>query len=149
MFRYIERTPELTDIVVSGGDCYMLSPENLSLIGERLLSIPHIKRLRFATKGLAISPSRIIDESDPWTEEIIRLNRMSKELGKGIAIHTHFNHPNEITWVSELALQKLHKHDVTVRNQSVLLRGVNDDFATMSELIRKVADNNVIPVSMP
>ncbi|KAM3077437.1 hypothetical protein ACMFMG_006780 [Clarireedia jacksonii] len=145
IFRYIERTPKLTDIVVSGGDCYMLSADNLSLIGERLLSIPHIKRLRFATKGLAISPSRILDESDPWTEEIIRLNRMSKELGKSIAIHTHFNHPKELTWVSELALQKLHKNDVTVRNQSVLLRGVNDDLATMSELIRKVADNNVIP----
>jgi lysine 2,3-aminomutase len=149
VFQYIESTPKLADIVISGGDCYMLTPDNLRLIGERLLSIPHIKRLRFATKGLAISPSRIIDETDPWTDEIFRLNTMAKELGKSIAIHTHFNHPKEITWVSELALQKLHRNSVTVRNQSVLLRGVNDNFETMSELIRKVADNNVIPVRMP
>ncbi|PQE12810.1 L-lysine 23-aminomutase protein [Rutstroemia sp. NJR-2017a BBW] len=145
VFQYIESTPKLADIVISGGDCYMLTPDNLRLIGERLLSTPHIKRLRFATKGLAISPSRIIDENDPWTDEIIRLNTMAKELGKSIAIHTHFNHPKEITWVTELALQKLHRNSVTVRNQSVLLRGVNDNFETMSELIRKVADNNVIP----
>lgn len=148
VFRYIERTPKLTDIVVSGGDCYTLSADNLRLIGERLLSIPHIKRLRFATKGLAVSPYRILDESDLWTAEIINLNRMSREMGKSIAIHTHFNHPRELTWVSELALQRLHENNVIVRNQSVLLRGVNDDLDTMLELIRKVADNNVVPVCM-
>ncbi|KAA8564691.1 hypothetical protein EYC84_011593 [Monilinia fructicola] len=145
IFTYIEDTPQLQDIVVSGGDCYSLTADNLRLIGERLISIPHIKRFRFATKGLAVSPVRILDDRDGWAAEMIRLSKLAKEAGKSMAIHTHFNHPRELTWISRMALQKLHVNNVTVRNQTVLLRGVNDDVATMSELIKKVADNNIIP----
>lgn len=146
IFTYIEDTPQLQDIVVSGGDCYILTADNLRLIGERLISIPHIKRFRFATKGLAVSPARILDDSDGWAAEMIRLSALAKKAGKSMAIHTHFNHPREMTWVSKMALQKLHENNVTVRNQTVLLKGVNDDVATMSSLIKTVADNNVIPV---
>lgn len=146
IFDYIEDTPQLRDIVVSGGDCYSLTASNLRLIGERLIAIPHIKRFRFATKGLAVSPARILDDGDEWVTEMIRLSQLAKKAGKSMAIHTHFNHPREMTWVSKMALQKLHENNVTVRNQTVLLRGVNDDVATMSELITTVADNNVIPV---
>lgn len=68
-------------------------------------------------------------------------------MGKQLAVHTHFNHPREFSWVSREAAQKLFAEGVVVRNQSVLLRGVNDDLETMSALIRELADNNIQPVS--
>jgi lysine 2,3-aminomutase len=67
-------------------------------------------------------------------------------MGKEVAIHTHFNHPNEISWVTREAAQVLFENSVVVRNQSVLLRGVNDTVETMSELIHELANNNIKPV---
>ena len=54
VFAYIERTPQLQDIVISGGDSYYLNSEHIGLIGDRLIDIPHIRRFRFASKGLAV-----------------------------------------------------------------------------------------------
>lgn len=147
MFAYIDRTPHLSDIVVSGGDGYYLAPEHLASITERLLSIPHIRRIRIASKGLAVCPSRILTPGDAWTEALISLSRNARKMGKSVALHTHFNHPREMSWVSRLAAQKLYEEGVTVRNQTVLLRGVNDNVKTMKSLIRTLADNNITPVS--
>jgi lysine 2,3-aminomutase len=148
MFAYIESTPSLQDIVVSGGDSYTLAPEQVYSIGKRLISIPHIRRFRFASKGLAVCPSRIIDPEDTWAEALIEIANIGRRNGKAVALHTHFNHPNEITWVTRRAAQYLFEQGVTVRNQSVLLRGVNDDLATMSSLIRGLANLNIQPVSI-
>ncbi|KAK4543894.1 hypothetical protein LTR36_004668 [Oleoguttula mirabilis] len=145
MFEYIEKTPVVQDIVVSGGDSYMLHADHLRLIGERLLAMPNVKRFRFATKGLAVCPMRILDHSDGWTEAFVELSNKGRSMGKQVAMHTHFNHPKEITWVTELAARRLFEHGVTVRNQTVLLRGVNDDLETMSTLIRRLADLNIQP----
>jgi len=145
MFEYIEATPQINDVVVSGGDSYYLNPEHLTLIGERLLNIPHVRRFRFATKGLAVCPMRITDTSDGWIDSFIALSDRGKEMGKQVAMHTHFNHPNEITFATRLAAASLFRRGVMVRNQSVLLRGVNDNVATMSKLIRSLADLNIHP----
>ncbi|PPQ89779.1 hypothetical protein CVT25_008065 [Psilocybe cyanescens] len=145
VFNYIENTPQLNDIVVSGGDSYYLSPEQLYHIGERLLSIPHIKRFRYATKGLAVCPSRILDANDTWSSALIAISNMGKKMGKAVAVHTHFNHPNEITWITKLAAQHLFESGVTVRNQTVLLRGVNDDVSVMKTLINNLANMNIQP----
>ena len=148
VFTYIEKHPELQDIVVSGGDSYYLQPEHIRLIGERLISMPNIKRFRFASKGLAVAPARILDESDGWVNALIDISNMAKKAGKAMALHTHFNHPNEISWITSAASQRLFEDGVMVRNQTVLLRGVNDDLETMSTLIRTLADNNIFPVSL-
>ncbi|KAK0672906.1 hypothetical protein QBC41DRAFT_7820 [Cercophora samala] len=144
-FAYIENTPALQDIVVSGGDSYYLQPDQLRMIGERLISMPNIKRFRFASKGLAVAPSRVLDESDGWVNALIDVSNKAKKAGKAVALHTHFNHPNEISWISKDASQKLFEEGVMVRNQTVLLRGVNDDVETMAKLIRDLADNKVFP----
>ncbi|KDR77747.1 hypothetical protein GALMADRAFT_155528 [Galerina marginata CBS 339.88] len=145
VFSYIENTPQLNDIVISGGDSYYLSPEQLYDIGERLLAIPHIKRFRYATKGLAVCPSRILDPNDTWSSALISISNMGKKMGKAVAVHTHFNHPNEITWITKRAAQQLFENGVTVRNQTVLLRGVNDNVSTMKTLINDLADLNIQP----
>jgi lysine 2,3-aminomutase len=147
-FTYIASRPELHDIVVSGGDSYYLQPDQLRLIGERLISMPNIRRFRFASKGLAVAPSRVLDESDGWVRALIDVSNMAKRAGKAMALHTHFNHPNEISWVSRAAAQKLFEAGVMVRNQTVLLKGINDDYETMARLVRELADNNIFPVSL-
>ncbi|KAB5580462.1 hypothetical protein GE09DRAFT_1212913 [Coniochaeta sp. 2T2.1] len=145
-FAYIESQPQLCDIVVSGGDSYYLLPEHLLMIGERLVGMPNIKRFRFASKELAVAPTRILDGAeDGWVDALIRVSDMARRSGKAMALHTHFNHPNEISWVTRLAARRLMEAGVTVRNQSVLLRGVNDDVQTMSRLIRELADSNIFP----
>lgn len=66
-------------------------------------------------------------------------------MGKQVCLHTHINHANEITWITELAANKLFKHGVIVRNQAVLLKGVNDDFEALSDLIKKLSNINIQP----
>lgn len=148
VFNYIENTPQLNDIVISGGDSYYLSPEQLYDIGERLLAIPHIKRFRYATKGLAVCPSRILDPNDAWSSALIGISNMGKQMGKAVAVHTHFNHPNETSWVTRRAAQRLFENGVTMRNQTVLLRGVNDNISVMKKLINSLADMNIQPVKV-
>ncbi|KAJ4465060.1 hypothetical protein J3R30DRAFT_2949967 [Lentinula aciculospora] len=145
MFEYIEQTPQLSDIVVSGGDGYYIPSEHLISITERLLSIPHIRRIRIASKGLAVCPSRILTPGDAWTKNLIDASMTARRIGKSVALHTHFNHSSEMTWITRLAAQKLYEEGVMVRNQTVLLRGVNDDVGTMKKLVRNLADNNIIP----
>lgn len=147
IFAYIESQPQLQDIVISGGDSYYLQPEHIREIGERLIDIPHIRRFRYASKGLAVAPGRLVDPDDGWASAIIDISNKAKEAGKSMALHTHFNHPNEVSWITGMAAQRFHKAGVTVRNQSVLLKGINDNAETMSTLIRRLADNNINPVS--
>ncbi|KAJ4297935.1 hypothetical protein N0V90_005834 [Kalmusia sp. IMI 367209] len=145
IFDHIEKDKTIKDIVLSGGDCYYLSSEDLQMIGQRLLKIPHIRRFRIASKGLAVAPSRVLDETDTWTKTLIDLTRQGRELGKQVCWHTHFNHPSEITWITREAARYLFGQGVIIRNQSVLLKGVNDDFETMRTLIESLADMNVQP----
>ena len=70
-FRYIESRPELEDIVISGGDAYNLRSDHIQLIGERLLDMPNIRRIRYATKGLAVMPQKILSD-DAWLDALTR-----------------------------------------------------------------------------
>lgn len=115
---------------------------------SRLLSIPHIKRIRFASKGLAVAPCRINDETDAWTNTLIDLSNKGRDMAKQVCLHTHINHVNEITWVTREAANRLFKHGVIVRNQSVLLNGVNDTKEDLSNLIQELASMNIQPVSI-
>jgi lysine 2,3-aminomutase len=148
IIQYIANNPIINDVVISGGDSYSLEPHQLRMIGDWLLAIPHVRRFRIATRGLCACPSRTLDPEDHWTDELISLVKRGKERGVEIALHTHFNHPNEFSWVSREAAQKLLVNGVTVRNQTVLLKGVNDDVKTMGALLRELADNNITPVSL-
>jgi lysine 2,3-aminomutase len=141
-FEYIASRPELEDIVISGGDTYQLPAKNLRLIGDALLDIPHIRRMRFATKGPAVMPMKILSDHD-WLDALTHVVERGRKLGKDVVLHTHFNSPNEISWITEKAVQKLFERGVVVRNQSVLIRGVNDDPQVMQMLVRRLSYINV------
>ncbi|MDB5096738.1 MAG: Lysine 2,3-aminomutase [Cyanobacteria bacterium RYN_339] len=144
IFQYISERPELEDIVISGGDMYQLAPAHIKTIGERLLNMPNIRRMRFATKGPAVMPMKILTDNN-WFDALIHVVEMGRKMGKEVVLHTHFNHPNEITWITERAMQRLFEKGVFVRNQCVLQRGVNDDPETMRLLVKRLGHLNVHP----
>ena len=143
-FAYIESRPELEDIVISGGDTFNLAFKHIENIGMRLLHIPHVRRLRFATKGLAVMPMKILTD-ERWLNSLTAVVMEGRRLHKQVVIHTHFNHPNEITSITRDAMNALFERGVLVRNQTVLQRGVNDDHDTMWLLIKRLGEVNVHP----
>lgn len=143
-FQYIASRPELEDIVVSGGDAYNLRAQQLTDIGEALLAMPNIRRIRFATKGPAVMPQKILTDH-AWVDALTAVVDHGRKLHKEVVLHTHFNHPKEITGITEDAMNKLFERGITVRNQSVLQRGVNDDHRTMRLLIKRLGHVNVHP----
>lgn len=143
-FKYISERPELEDIVISGGDTYQLPAKNLLLIGNALLDIPHVRRMRFATKGPAIMPMKILTDQ-PWTDALTSIVERGRTMGKDVVLHTHFNSPEEITWITEKAMQVLFERGIFVRNQSVLIRGVNDTPERMHRLVKRLEYVNVHP----
>ncbi len=143
-FAYIASRPELEDIVISGGDTYQLAAKNITAIGDALLAIPHVRRMRFATKGPAVMPMKILTDH-PWIDAITAVVEKGRKLGKEVVIHTHFNSPNEVSWITQKAMNLLFERGITARNQSVLIRGVNDDPVTMQLLVKRLGYLNVHP----
>jgi lysine 2,3-aminomutase len=144
VFDYVRATPALEDIVVSGGDVYNLKADQIRLIGHTLLDIDHIRRFRLATKGPAIMPQKVLTDHE-WTDAVVEVVQRGRSMHKQVVLHTHFNHPREVTGTTVDALYHLQERGVTVRNQAVLQRGVNDDPDTMRLLIKKLSYLNVQP----
>jgi lysine 2,3-aminomutase len=141
-FEYIGSRPELEDIVISGGDAYQLRASQIEEIGDALLALPNIRRMRFATKGPAVMPQKILTDH-AWVDALTRVVEKGRKLHKEVVLHTHFNHPKEITGITEEALNKLMERGIFVRNQSVLQRGVNDTPETMTLLVKRMGHVNV------
>jgi lysine 2,3-aminomutase len=143
-FDYIRSRPELEDIVISGGDAYQLRAEQITQIGEALLAMPNVRRMRYATKGPAVMPQKILTD-DAWTDALTGVVEHGRRLHKEVVVHTHFNHPREITAITKAAMDKLCERGITVRNQTVLQRRVNDSVETMTLLCRRLSYVNVHP----
>jgi lysine 2,3-aminomutase len=143
-FAYIASRPELEDIVISGGDSFNLRADWIREIGTRLLNMPNIRRIRFASKGLAVMPQKVLTDDD-WFSALSEVHQLGRQLGKEVCFHTHFNHANEITAISKKALDRLFSEGITVRNQSVLIRGVNDTNESMGLLVKRLSYINVHP----
>jgi lysine 2,3-aminomutase len=144
MFAYIAGRPELEDIVVSGGDAYNLRPDHVRLIGTTLLAMPNIRRIRFATKGPVVCPMKLLSDH-AWVDALTEVVERGRKMHKQVVLHTHFNHPDEITGITRDALAVLFERGITMRSQSVLQRGINDDAATLGLLIRRLGYVNVQP----
>ncbi|MDB4959422.1 MAG: lysine 2,3-aminomutase YodO family protein [Myxococcales bacterium] len=143
-FQYISERVELEDIVVSGGDSYQLKARQITLIGNRLLEMPNIRRIRFATKGPAVMPMKLITDTE-WVDALTAVVERGRKLHKEVVLHTHFNHPNEITAITKRALDIVFERGIITRNQSVLQRGVNDSVATMQLLVKRLGHCQVHP----
>ncbi len=144
VFTYVESHPELEDLVISGGDVANLRAEHIEYIGMRLLDIDHVQRMRFASKAPAIMPQKLLSDR-AWTDALIGVVEAGRKRCKEVALHTHFNHPNEITEVTQQALHPLMERGVIVRNQTVLQRRVNDTAETMHLLVQRLGWMGVKP----
>ncbi|MEO7092681.1 MAG: KamA family radical SAM protein [Polyangiales bacterium] len=143
-FKYMSERPELEDIVVSGGDAYNLRAQQITDIGEALLAMPNIRRIRFATKGPAVMPQKILTDH-AWTDALTAIVEKGRKLHKEVVLHTHFNHPKEITGITQAAMDKLFERGIYVRNQCVLQHGVNDQVEVMKLLVKRLGHVNVHP----
>ncbi|TIS33946.1 MAG: KamA family radical SAM protein [Mesorhizobium sp.] len=141
---YLRATPVIVDVVVSGGDCFRLKPSRLLAIGMDLLSVSSIRRIRFATKGLAVLPMKVTSDHE-WTDALVNVSDAGRTRGVEVSFHTHFNHPVEITDYTMAAAELLFKRGIRMRNQSVLMAGVNDDPEVMKQLVKRLSDLHIQP----
>ena len=131
---YIRRNDQIRDVLLSGGDPFLLSDEYLDWILTELSSIDHIEVIRIGTRTPVVLPHRI-------TDELVEMLKKHHPLW----INTHFNHSREITRSSKNALRKLADAGIPLGNQSVLLAGVNDCPRIMRSLVQKLVANRVRP----
>ncbi len=131
---YIKNTPQVRDVLLSGGDPLMLPDEKLDWLLSEISQIPHVELIRIGTRMPVVLPYRI-------TDKLVSILKKYHPLW----INTHFNHPNEITSSSKEALAKLADGGFPLGNQSVLLAEVNDCPRIMKTLVHKLVANRVRP----
>ena len=124
---YIEKHPEIRDIVISGGDPLSLSDDRLDYILGRLRAIPHVEIFRLGTRNLVTLPQRV-------TDDFVRMLREHHP----VYVNTHFNHPKECTAEAFEAARRVADAGCPIGNQMVLLKGVNDDPKIVKELNQKL-----------
>jgi lysine 2,3-aminomutase len=131
---YIRSHTEIRDVLISGGDPLVMSTKKLEHIISGLRAIPHVDIIRIGTRVPVVMPMRI-------TTELLEMLKKYQP----IWINTHFNHPNEITPDAQRACAAIADAGIPLGNQSVLLRGINDDPETMKELLLKLVHMRVRP----
>lgn len=134
-FGWIEAHPEVRDVIISGGDPCVMSTERLARLLRRIREIDHVDYVRLATRAPVTLPQRI-------TEDLVSAIRESHD---STWIMTHFNHPKELTEEARAACARLVDAGLPVMNQSVLLRGVNDDEHTLEALFRGLVRSRIRP----
>lgn len=139
IFAYIEKHEEISNVLVSGGDAFLNSNKTIERYLESLSKIDHLDFIRFGTRTPVVWPQRITE--DPELIEL--LAKFNKE--KQILVVTHFNHSQEITPESKAAIDALRSADIPVRNQTVLLKGVNDDPEVLGMLLKNLTSIGVFP----
>lgn len=131
---YIRGNPSIRDVLISGGDPFVMSDDFLENIISRLREIPHVEIIRIGTRIPVVLPMRI-------TDDLLGMLRKYHP----IWINTHFNHPGEITEYSAASCQKIVDAGIPLGNQSVLLKDINDNLDTMKELLLKLVKIRVRP----
>jgi len=137
---YIREHPEVTNVLLTGGDPMIMSTSKLEPIIQKIREIDHVKIIRIGTKIPAFNPYRIIN--DPSLHEMIRTYSTDE---KKIYIMAHFNHPKELTPVAVKGLNMLMQSGAIVVNQTPMIRGVNDDPEVLAELFNRLSFIGIPP----
>jgi len=132
---YLRADPRISEVILSGGDPLTLSDARLGRLAETLATLPQIKRLRIHSRVPVVLPERVDSALLDW----LRTTRLQ------VILVIHSNHANEIDTEVESALQKLQAVGVTLLNQSVLLRGINDRAETLAVLSERLFAAGVLP----
>ena len=139
MAEYVKAHPEINNVLLSGGDAFINENDVIREYLDHLVCLPQLDFIRFGTRTPVVLPMRIYD--DPELLDILREYGKQKQ----IMIVTHFDHPKEITEESKRAVRALMEAGCPVRNQVVLLKGVNDDPRVLAELLNGMTAIGVLP----
>lgn len=131
---YIRSNKEIRDVLLSGGDPFMLPDSRIKFLLDELSSIEHVEVIRIGTRIPVVLPFRI-------TDELVDILSSYDNLW----INTHFNHPKELTEAAKVAVSKLTRIGIPMGNQSVLLNGVNDCALIMKKLVQKLVRFRIRP----
>ena len=131
---YIAKTPQVRDVLLSGGDALLVSDETLEYIISKLRAIPHVEIVRIGSRTPVVLPQRI-------TPELVEMLKKYHP----IWLNTHFNHPKEVTPESKKACELMANAGIPLGNQSVLLRGINDCVHVMKRLVHDLVKMRVRP----
>ncbi|MEE9395496.1 MAG: EF-P beta-lysylation protein EpmB [Methylococcales bacterium] len=134
-FDYLRDSPKIHEVILSGGDPLVLGDNRLQGILEKLSSLDHIKRVRIHTRLPIVLPSRV-------TFQLIRILTAIRPTPI-VVVHT--NHANEIDSDVQEAINRLRDARITVLNQSVLLKGINDDLPILSDLSESLFEVGILP----
>jgi lysine 2,3-aminomutase len=131
---YLRKTPEIRDVVISGGDPLTMSDERIEWLLSQITSIPHIEMVRIGTKVPLVMPQRI-------TPALVKMIKKYKP----VYLSLHCTHPEEITKQASVALNRLADSGVVMGSQTVLLKGVNDSVEVLKELYHRLLKVRVKP----
>ena len=135
---YIKEHKEITNVIISGGDPMLIDTSKLKKMLEGLKTIEHVNYVRIGTRTPVVYPMRFFDE-----ELLSYLKEFNKV--KTLYIPTHFNHVNEITPIAKEAILRIREAGITVNNQAVLLKGVNDSVEDLENLMNGLTSMGVNP----
>jgi len=137
---YIEQHPEISNVLLTGGDSLILGTPKLRGILERLRGIDHVKIIRLGSKIPVFNPMRIYED-----EALLETIKEFSSAEKRIYVMAHINHPREITPQAIRGFEALHKAGAIVVNQTPILKGINDDPVVLGELLDKLSWAGVTP----
>lgn len=137
---YISSHPEINNILVSGGDPFVLDTNRIDQFLENLSRIQHLKFIRIGTRTPVVFPNRFL--KDP---SLLAVLKKYSRVDRRLYIVTHFNHPREITKKSKAAIEELLKAGVILNNQTSLLKNIHDDPSVLASLHNQLASVGVNP----
>jgi KamA family protein len=144
---YVRAHPEITNVLITGGDPLIMSSAVLARYIEPLLEIPHLESVRIGTKALSYWPHRVL--TDPDADDLLRLFEQVVNSGRSLALMGHYSHPRELgTVAAERALRRVRETGAVVRCQAPLIRGVNDSARDWASLWRKLVALGAVPYYM-
>jgi lysine 2,3-aminomutase len=132
---YIASQPRIWEVILTGGDPFMLSPRRLRDLTQRLAAIEHVKIIRWHTRVPTVDPQRV-------TDDLVHALRAD---GATAYVVLHANHPRELMPEARAAIARIVDAGIPMLSQSVLLKGVNDDADTLEALMRAFVENRVKP----
>ncbi|MFA6161425.1 MAG: KamA family radical SAM protein [Patescibacteria group bacterium] len=138
IIKYIADHPGIEEAILSGGDPLMLTDQELAVWLKALSSVPTLQRIRIHTRLPVTLPSRV-------TPSLVRTLKRFQKTEFPIYLVTHFNHPQEIAADNVKAIARLVNAGIVVRNQSVLLKDVNDDLNVMTKLLKRLIAIRIVP----
>jgi KamA family protein len=149
LVRYLRAHPEVTDVLITGGDPLVMGTEVLRQYVEPLLdpSLSHIRSIRIGTKSVTFWPHRFVTDED--ADDLLKLFETVIRSGKQLAIMAHFSHPRELgTRIAREAIRRVRRTGAMVRSQSPVVRGVNDSSDVWGRLWARQVQMGIVPYYM-